>query len=400
MLRKKLKSPEVFLENMIIQKVGAKAIKDSRGEKTIEVSIETNFGRFRGSAPAGKSTGKFEVKPYKKSLEEDIKTLQKFSDYFSSEIIETFDDLRRIEDILDRHVGGNSVLALEYASLKALAKEQQKEVWQLINAHAKKFPRLVGNCVGGGAHTKAPKKPDFQEFLIIPKTKAVKESFEQRKKIQEQVGRILSSEDETFRFKKNDENAWVTGLNEKEILEILAEHKTALGLDIAASNFYKRKKYHYDNPMLTRTPEEQLSYMENLIKNFKLAYVEDPFGEEDFESHAQLLKKTKECMIVGDDLTVTNATRLKKAIDKKAIDAIIIKPNQCGSLLEVKKVVELCKKEHVKMIFSHRSGETTEDMLADLAFGFGADFLKIGISGKERESKIKRLIEIEKKLSR
>jgi len=103
-------------------------------------------------------------------------------------------------------------------------------------------------------------------------------------------------------------------------------------------------------------------------------------------------------MIVGDDLTVTNCKRLKKAIDMKSINAIIVKPNQCGSLLEVKRVCEMAKENNIKIIFSHRSGETEETILADLAFGFGADFFKCGIEGDSREKKIKRLIEIEKSL--
>ncbi len=384
---------------MIIKRAGAKSINDSRGEKTIEVSIDTDVGKFSASAPAGKSTGKNEVKPYKKSLEEDIKTLKKFSGYFSDEIIENFDDLRRIEDIVEGHVGGNTVLAIEYAALKALAKEQKKEVWQLINPNAKKFPRLVGNCVGGAKHSQTKeRKPDFLEFLLIPKTTDPKEAIETNKRIQKDVGMSLGERDKKFKFKKNDENAWMTTLNEKEILDILKTYDVDLGLDIAASGFYKRKKYHYENPMLRRSEEEQKGYIENLIKNYQLLYVEDPFQEEDFEGFSELLKKTKDCMVVGDDLTATNSKRLKKAIEKQSINAIIVKPNQCGSLLEVKRVVKLAKEKNIKIVFSHRSAETEENILADVAFGFEADFFKIGISGKERESKVKRLAEIWKKL--
>jgi len=384
---------------MQIKGVDAKAVFDSRKEKTIEVSILTNIGKFSANSPSGKSVGKHETKIYKKSLEEDIKTIKKFSDYFSQEIIESFDDLRRIEDILEGHVGGNSLLALEYAALKALSKEQKKEIWQLINKDAKNFPRLVGNCVGGGKHSQTKeKKPDFQEFLLIPNTKTIKEASELNKKIQILMGRELEENDQNFKNKKNDENAWMTSLNEKEILEIFKKFEIDVGIDVAASSFYKRKKYLYENPMLRRTEEEQLSYLENLIKNYPIIYLEDPFNEEDFENFSQLLKKTKKTMIVGDDLTVTNSKRLKKAIESKSINAIIVKPNQCGSLLEVKKVVEIAKANNIKTIFSHRSGETEESILADLAFGFQADFLKCGISGKEREAKIKRLIAIEERL--
>lgn len=383
---------------MIIKGVSAKAIPDSRGEKTILVNIKTNVGNFSASSPTGKSTGKYESKSYKKSLEEDINALESFSDYFSKEVIEKFEDLRRIEDIVEGHIGANSLFALESAVLKALAKEQKKEVWQLINGKAKKFPRLVGNCIGGGKHTTAPKKPDFQEFLLIPNTKSVSEAFKSNKETKKRIEMDLKDKDDNFKGKKNDENAWITSLNEKEVLEILKNSRVDYGVDIAASSFYKRKKYHYENPVLKREPEEQMVYLENLIKNLNPFYIEDPFQEEDYESYAKLLKKFPQTLIVGDDLIVTNSKRLQKAIDEKSVNAIIVKPNQCGSLLEVKRVCELADKHGIKKVFSHRSGETEEDILADLAFGFGADFFKCGIDGEERESKIKRLIEIERSL--
>ena len=136
--------------------------------------------------------------------------------------------------------------------------------------------------------------------------------------------------------------------------------------------------------------------MSNLIKNFNIYYIEDPFDETDFEGFAKLLKRFPDRLIVGDDLTTTNLKRLEKAIKMKSINAIIVKPNQIGSLIEVKEVCELAKKNNVKIVFSHRSGETEETILADLAFGFQADFFKCGITGREREAKIKRLVEIEK----
>jgi len=383
---------------MIIKGVDAKAILDSRKEKTIEVSIKTDAGNFDASAPNGKSTGKREVKSYKKDIGGDIKTIRDFSDYFSEENIEKFDDLRRIEDIVDRQIGANTLFALESAILKAIASEKKCEIWELIDKDAKKFPRLVGNCIGGGKHSDILKKPDFQEFLLIPKSKSVKEAFELNKKIKSNIESSLKKSDKDFKSKKSDENAWMTSLNEKQVLDILSETNIPIGTDVAASSFFKRKKYFYMNPLLKRTIEEQESYLINLIKNSNIFYIEDPFSEENFESFSKLLKKFPDRLIVGDDLTVTNSKRLEKAIKMKSINAIIVKPNQCGSLLEVKKVCEIAKKNNIQIVFSHRSGETGENILADLAFGFQADFFKCGIDGKERESKLKRLIEIEKGL--
>ena len=382
---------------VVINEVSSKAILDSRKDKTIEVSIKTNVGNFSTSSPQGKSTGKNAVKTYKKNLDGDIKTLNEFKDYFAKEIIENFDDLKRIEDILEGHVGANGLFAIESAVLKALAKEKKKEIWELINSDSKLFPKLVGNCIGGGKHSTPVdgKRPDFQEFLLIPNKKSVKENYELNKEMKEKVGDILNVKDKKFKGKKNDEGAWTVSLNEKEVLDVLSQTKLNLGLDVASSGFYKRKKYFYENPMLKRDTGEQFGYISNLVKNYNLSYIEDPFHEDDFESHAKLLKKFPKSLIVGDDLIVTNSKRLEKAIEMKAINAIIVKPNQCGSLLEVKRVCEIAKKNNIKLVFSHRSGETSETILADLAFGFEADFFKCGISGDIREKKILRLIEIE-----
>jgi enolase len=382
---------------MLINEVNAKSILDSRKEKTILVSIKTNVGEFSASSPTGKSTGKFEAKAYIKNIEQDIKTIKQIGDYFSDEIIESFDDLKRVEDIADKQIGANTLFAFEAAILKALAKEKKKEVWELIGG-GKKFPRLVGNCVGGGKHSSSQKKPDFQEFLLIPDLKSVEKNFEKNKETKKELKNILEKIDDKFDGEKNDEDAWMTSLNEREIFDILKRTGIPFGIDAAASSFYKRKNYNYENPKFKRSVDEQLEYVSNLIKNFNIFYLEDPFEENDFESFAKLLKRFPDTLIVGDDLTTTNLKRLQKAIKMKSINAIIVKPNQIGSMIEVKEVCSLAKKNNIKIVFSHRSGETEETILADLAFGFQADFFKCGITGVEREKKIKRLIEIENSL--
>ena len=326
---------------VVIKSVDAKSVFDSRGEKTIEVSVKTNSGNFSASAPNGKSKGKHEAKPYKIDLDDDIKTLKRFTDYFSDEKIGEFDDLKRIEDTVNGHVGANTLFALESAILKALAKEQKKEIWELINENAKKFPRLAGNCIGGGKHSGNEKKPDFQEFLLIPNFKSVKENFESIKKAKETLHEELRESDEKFKGIKNDEDAWETSLNEKEVLEILKKLKIPLGIDVASSSFYKRRFYIYKNPLLKRDREEQLKYISNLMSNFSILYLEDPFGEDDFEYFSKLLEKFPDRLIVGDDLTTTNLKRLERAIEKKSVNALIVKPNQTGSLIEVKKICEL-----------------------------------------------------------
>ena len=151
---------------------------------------------------------------------------------------------------------------------------------------------------------------------------------------------------------------------------------------------------------MTRTIEEQLDYMKGLINNTSLFYVEDGFEENDFDSFSELKRSFPGTLIVGDDLIVTNPERLQRAIELQSISAIIVKPNQIGSLLKVKEVCDLCKEHRIKIIFSHRSGETSESILADLAVGFEADYIKCGIQGKGRNEKIKRILEIKEMLGR
>ena len=166
-----------------------------------------------------------------------------------------------------------------------------------------------------------------------------------------------------------------------------------IGIDIAASSFYKNNLYRYKKDKLNK--EEQINYINDLIEKYNLLYAEDPLNEKDFSGFSKISKK---CLVVGDDLTVTHIDRLQKAIKNKSINAMIIKPNQNGSLIEVKKIFEICKKNRIKTILSHRSGETLDSAIADYAFAFGADFIKCGIATPYREIKLKRLIEIEKGL--
>ncbi len=271
------------------------------------------------------------------------------------------------------------------------------------------MPYLVGNAIGGGLHSKG-KRPDFQEFLFIPLT-SVKEGIEINKEAHINALQILENIEKKFEKKKNDENAWQTSLQNEKVLEIIEDVrenmideygvKFRLGLDVAASTFYKGfgkvKEYIYKNPIKIRTKEKQMAYFYAIDQHYKLEYLEDPLQEEDFEGFALLKSKVK-CLVVGDDLTVTNYNRLKKAIINNSISAIMIKPNQNGSLLEVKKVIDLSKQNNIRLVVSHRSGETGDNFIADLAVAIEATFFKGGILGKEREAKLQRLKKIEETL--
>lgn len=367
---------------MFLKRVKAKKIKDSRGDFTIEVSVN----KQEASSPSGKSTGKYETPSYRKTLKQSIKDINN-TDFFNLEI-NSFKDLSKVESLIKKkfklkdvkQFGANTLVALEVATLKALAKEKNKQLFQIINPNAKKIPVPVGNVIGGGLHSHNKNKPVFQEFLIIsPNVKLMKKIHKQLKT-----------------KTKNDEGAWETSLNNEQVLEILSKIKgVKIGLDVAASSFYKNNSYNYNNKHLN--PSTQISYINYLIKKYSIFYTEDPLQEEDFKGFSKI-KHSPTHLVVGDDLTATQISRVKKAIKQKSINALIIKPNQNGSLLELKQIFDICKKYKIKTILSHRSGETIDNALADLAVGFGADFIKTGIATRWREVKLKRLVKIRKQI--
>jgi len=298
------------------------------------------------------------------------------------------------------------LFALEAGILKALAYSERKEVWQLINPEAKRMPFPVGNIIGGGMHTPLTNgtRADFQEFLIIPKLGNFIDNVKVMKKAHEIAGEKLRMR--KSRGALNDEGAWSTGLNNEECIRILEETRKELeqesegdvytGIDVAASSFYAPKLYHYKNPERLLDLKEQEDYVSELADKFEIFYIEDAVDENDFSGFRKFRDKNAGRMIVGDDLTVSNEERFLKALKEKAIDAVILKPNQTGSLLEIKKIVYLAKKYNIAIVMSHRSGETTDSILADLAFGFQADYFKAGVMGKERDAKLDRMIEIQK----
>ena len=378
---------------MFIKDVRARNIADSRGEKTIEVSVD---GKDWASAPSGKSTGKYETKPYYKNLDFCLRFLNRWNDRTR---VDSFDDLEKVEGVIckklklkrAREFGGNALFAFESAILKALAWEEKRQLWQVVNSKAKKFPRPVGNVIGGGLHTSSKVKPVFQEFLLIPREKSFSKNVQIMKGIYNDIKNRHKPK------KVNDEGALVIGVNDEEALKILGEFSSNMnvdiGTDIAASSFYDRV---YDYHGMERTREAQIEHIIFLMNKYNVFYVEDPMEEEDFSGFKEIRKKCGEAMIVGDDLSATHKDRLMRAIENRSIGAMIVKPNQNGSLLEVRDIVDMCKKHGIKTVMSHRSGETLDSALADYAFAFQCDFIKCGIATKWREAKLKRMEEIER----
>jgi len=347
-------------------------------------------------------------------------------------IIRKVDDLRELNELMGKFearfgkFGGNVWYAMEGVFLKAAAADNGKELWEFINDDVNrglkpKMPMPVGNCIGGGLHSKKMKgrRPDFQEFLLIPKEKSFGKAvtknlraYEYAKKLlampsrKTEVGSRKFSWFREWRKERNDEGAWLTGRSNEEVLEILKRvakrYDLRIGLDVAASSFYDKGYYSYKNKELIRDKVDEADYMIRLIRKFGIFYIEDGMDENDFGGFKSLTEKVKKfrrkSLIVGDDLTTTNLKRVQRAVRGGAINSMIIKPNQIGSILEVKRVVEFCKKKGIVMIFSHRSGETMDNILADYCVGFGGQFMKAGIFGKERLIKLKRVMDIERSL--
>lgn len=389
---------------MKIKSVNAKIILDSRKQETISVSVN---GCDWASSPNGKSTGEYETPSYHKSLGFCVDFLNKWDDEVE---IERFENLIYVEKIICKRLnlknvkkfGANSLYAFESAILKALAHDKKKELYEVVNSGNYKMPCPVGNVIGGGLHSSAVKKhPNFQEFLIIPRSKIFSENVKAMNYIYDSVGKELELK------RVNDEGAWLVSISDKEVFDLLnkkrfeAEKKFGfsidLGIDAATSTFFKHEKYNYVEGKLDSAT--QLKFMQSLVINNEIGYAEDPFEEHDFRSFAKLKENVgEECLIVGDDLTATQYNRVVGAIRTKSINAMIIKPNQNGSLLELKKIFDLCIKHGIKTILSHRSGETLDNALADYAVGFEADYIKCGVATKWREVKLNRLLEIEKRL--
>ncbi len=388
---------------MLIKRVSAKIIKDSRGIDTIAVSVN---GCAEASSPNGKSTGDYETTQYHRSLQWCVDFLNAFCDEI---VVEKFEDLIRVEKAICKNVGlknarefgANSLYAFESAILKALASETGKELFEIVG-RGKKLPFPVGNVIGGGLHSSSLKeKPNFQEFLIIPCASRFSDNLKVMQFVYSEIGKKLKTK------KVNDEGAWLVSISDGEALDLLNEIrkiaekkfrvKIGIGLDVASSTLFNKNHYKYNNH--SHNSESQLFYMGNLISGFKLHYVEDPFEQNDFKSFAKLNKNSgRKCLIVGDDLVATQYDRLVKSIRTHSINAVIVKPNQNGSLLELKKIFDFCRAHKIKTILSHRSGETLDNALSDYAVGFGADYIKCGVATKWREVKLNRLIELEKRL--
>ncbi len=390
-----------------IKGIKAKSILDSKGNLTVAAQVITDSGRFSASVPAGTSKGRFEAKT------KDVKTAIKSINSVICKKLIGIDAIsqKQIDAWLSRNksrFGANATLAASIAVLRAGARSKKLPLWKWISAIAGTKPRIPYPLVlqiEGGLHAK--NKLNIQEFMVVFPKSSFKESFFQSKKVYGLLGKNL--------IKKYGRSAAILGLEgafvatakkTEEALDRIIEsveeaglkNKARIVLDAAASSFFKKGKYFFEGEKRNR--KEMLDFYVGLLKKYSaIIAIEDPFSEEDWQGWKLMNLKFKKLLIVGDDLTVTNPGRIKLAKKRKACNAVIIKPNQIGTVSEAITASKLAKSYGWKIIVSHRSGETMDDFIADLAVGIGADFIKSGAPSKpERMAKYSRLLKIEKEI--
>ena len=403
----------------VIEDVQVRKILDSRGNPTIEVDVITWNGFGRAAAPSGASTGSREVISFPNGGVDKI--VREMEDLIASELIgmdagdlSTIDEVLREVDGTDNlsAIGGNTTVAISMAVIKAAAASNNLPLYRYIGgSFVNELPFPLGNMMNGGAHA-GINAPDIQEFLVVPvgATNMVDAVFANAQ-IHKRLKELIQTKDSSFTGGKGDEGGWIPNINNDAALEIQSKACEEVGdelgieirpaLDMASSEFWNSDegKYVYEQDGIKRDTGDQLEYVKELIETYNMFYVEDPFDESDFEGFSQLTAKVGgKCLICGDDLFVTNKELLAKGIEMKAANAIIIKPNQIGSLSETFAAVKLAKENNIVPVVSHRSGETTDDTIAHLAVGFGSPMIKTGAIGGERIAKLNELIRIEEEL--
>ncbi|NIO43974.1 MAG: hypothetical protein GTN36_00245 [Candidatus Aenigmarchaeota archaeon] len=361
-------------------------------EKTIKISMKTEKGIFTASAPSGSSEGEYEAK----TLDNEI-IIKNFPEIKKKFIGKREKNVERIiEKIGIEKIGANLSLVLSIAAIKALSKDN---IYKFLNKKSNIFPYPLGNVIGGGAHKGYT---SIQEFLVLPvRAETVKEAIKINQSIWKDVGKFIKLRE--ISLGNNYEGAWTCKLDDVKSLDLVSHiaenHGARVGIDVAAYEIYKKGKYYYKDTKKKLSPGEQLEFILDLIKTYRLLYVEDPFHEDDFKHFSELTKKAR-CLIVGDDIFATDSKRLKRGIKKKAGNGIIIKPDQVGSVSRTLNTIEIAKKANYKTIVSHRSRDTTDTFIADLAVATESPIIKCGIHGKERTSKLKRLVQIWNKVKK
>lgn len=413
-----------------IKTITAREILDSRGIPTVEVMVGLSDNAVGlASCPAGASIGSYEAAEIRDG------DPNRFNGKGVTKVIETIHaiilpklvnqeannqaQIDRIMIELDGTqnkgmLGANAILSVSMAVCKAAAFSMGKPLYTYLRQFIRtnnaplKIPSPAFNLINGGKH--ANSNLDFQEFFLIP---ATSKTFTQSLELGVSVYAALREELQNLNASTlvGDEGGFApqlsTNVDGLAILKQAAVKRSLrfgfdvyLGLDVAANSFYKDHAYKIKDRQTPLTSNELIAYFEELNNDYHLLYLEDPLSEDDWEGWGSLCAKlSSQTIIIGDDLTTTNPYRLQMAIDKKAITGIVVKPNQIGTVIETLAVVEVARHSNLKIIVSHRSGETNDDFIADFAVAIDADYVKFGAPARgERVAKYNRLLQIEKEL--
>jgi enolase len=410
----------------IITAVGAREILDSRGNPTVEVEVllsDDSFGR--AAVPSGASTGAFEAHESRDG--DKSRYLGKGVQNAVRAVIETIDEALVDFDAADQRLvdaaliaidgtdnksklGANAILGVSLANARAAAESTNLPLYRYLGgSNAYVLPVPLMNIINGGAH--ADTGVDIQEFMIVPHgAESFSEALRWGVEVYHQLKKLLS--EKGLATGLGDEGGFAPDLpNNAAALELISEAiglagyklgtEIALALDVAATEFFDEKtgKYSFEGKQLSS--DEMIAYYSDLVARFPLVSIEDPLAEDDWASWTKITAALGDkVQLVGDDLYVTNPSRLQKGIDLAAGNAILVKVNQIGTLTETMDAVSLAQRHGMKAIISHRSGETEDTFIADLAVATNAGQIKTGAPARsERVAKYNQLLRIEEELA-
>ena len=418
-------------EFLAIEKVKALEILDSRGNPTVQVEVETEGG-FIGvaSVPSGASTGSFEAvelrdgdknrykgKGVQKAVENVNKKISKeiigMNVYEQKNIDET---MIKLDDTPNKsNLGANAILGVSLAVAKAAAESLGMDLYEYIGGkQAKELPVPMMNILNGGKHS--DNNISIQEFMIMPIGDI---TFAERLRRGAEIYHTLKSvlKEKGFSVAVGDEGGFAPNLeNEEQALDVIIEaikkadyepkKDIVLALDIASTEMYDEAKkigesgYYFWKTKHMKTKDEMVEYLVELCDKYPIASIEDGLAEEDWDTWKVLTEKLGDkIQLVGDDLFVTNMQRLSRGIEKNVANAILIKPNQIGTLTETLDTIELAKKHGYRTVISHRSGETEDTTIADIAVATNAEQIKTGAPCRtDRVAKYNRLLRIEENI--
>lgn len=409
---------------MLIKEVHAREILDSRGNPTVEVdmTLDNNITRT-ASVPSGASTGSREALELRDNDKKRyngkgvLNAVRNVNEVIRPALLGKHADQASVDKLLieldgtenKSKLGANAMLGVSLACLKCLAASENKELYEYVSGKSVSLPVPMINIINGGKH--AVNNIDIQEFMIVPVVKTMHERIRAGAEVFHELKKLLVKNN--FNVGVGDEGGFAPNLdNNAMALEFIVEAIKKAGykpgedifiaLDVAASETYNKETKTYSIDGRNLTSKELIAYYQELLKRYPILSIEDPFFEDDFDTLKEFTALVGDkIMIVGDDYFVTNEKYLQKGIDMHAGNAILLKANQIGTVTEMTKTILLAKKHNYKTIISHRSGETEDTFIADLAVGMSIPFIKTGSMCRgERIAKYNRLLRIEEKIKK